>query len=631
MSRIAPQTTNGAGRKPAIRWADRKKLDVPVGGRKQRRPATRRELMLSDLKRSGLSANDAKRLGCKPVSGKRAKGMLGLTKVNLPDGIIIPYYDIDGRKMPNAFRWRALRNYTQRNRQTRKREPGPKYRQPVGTKPWLYLCPLLDWAHISGPVVITEGEKKAAAACKVGIPTVGIGGVYSWKVAKSDPDELLPEFDDVLDDDVTVEVCFDSDVDTNPNVSQALARLATALEKRGFDVKVIRLPAGSNDEKIGLDDFLVATGTTASGKFSTKRANQAFKKLARHNPPTGEPEAVVRRIDSIKTQPLQPLWPRVLWLGKPTLLVGDPGLGKSLITADITARVTTGKDWPCQTRSVADPANVVLLSAEDDVADTIRPRLETAGADLTRIFTLDGIRDDKSGSPGRVGWVSLGKHLPIIAKTIRQHKARLLVVDPISAYLGTVDSHRNSEVRAILAELGQLATDIGCAVLCVSHLNKGGEGSNAVYRVSGSLGFVAAARSVYAIAKDPDDPAHRLMLPIKVNLAGDMHGLGYRIDADDENCPYVEWDTEPVENERIDEILHPPRDRAKRKGEAEIEKWLRDKFKKGRAVPSKQIFEHASAMNYPERTVRRVLSQIGTVCEQQGFHGGWAYTLEQES
>jgi hypothetical protein len=629
MNRIAPQKMNGAGPHARPRFTSSSKSSKKNRKGKIRKLLTRHQRMLADLARSGLDESDVKRLRCKAVSGKRAKELLGLRNVKLPDGYVIPYFDAHGQPIEGVFRWRELAHWTRRAAGGR-REPGPKYLQPRGSEPRLYFDPTEEWHNVERPIVITEGEKKAAFACKMGIPTIGLGGVYSWKVPKSDPDELLPEFDDILDDDVTVEVCFDSDLDTNPNVRQALARLTATSEDRGCDVKVIRLPAGPSGEKVGLDDFLVAAGTKSNGKFSRKRAYQAFEKLARHDPPTGEPEAVVRRVDSVKAVPLQTLWPRVLWIGKPTLLVGDPGLGKSLITADITARVTTGNDWPCQTRSVADPANVVLLSAEDDVADTIRPRLEAAGADLKRVFTLDGIRDDKSGDPSRVGWVSLAKHLPIVAKTVRQQKARLLVVDPISAYLGTIDSHRNSEVRAILAELGQLASDVGCAVLCVSHLNKGGEGSNAVYRVSGSLAFVAAARSVYAIAKDPDDPEHRLMLPIKVNLAGDMHGLGYKIDADDENCPYVEWDAEPVENERIDEILHPPRDRAKKKQEAEIEEWLRGKLKKG-VVPSKRIFNQASERNYSERAVRRVLGEIGAVCEQQGFHGGWAYTLEQAS
>lgn len=609
---------------------------LPIRGRKaqkQKSPlARRREQMLADLKRSGLTKRDAKRLGYKLVSGNRAKEMLGLSKINLPPGYIIPYPDAGGKRIPDTFRWRALDDYTQRDRKTGKHEPGPKYRQPKGSNAWLYFSKFLNWLDDDGGlIVITEGEKKADCACKAGIPTVGLGGVWNWRVPKSD-DELLPDFDEVLGEDTEVEICFDSDLDTNPNVRLALARLAAALEERGHTVRVVYLSSGPNDEKVGLDDFLVEAGSKPNGKFSCKRARRAFEKLPRHDPPSGEPEAVVRRVHDVKAQPLRPLWPGVLWLGKPTLFVGDPGLGKSFVSVDIAARVTTGNGWPCGTRAVADPANVLLLSAEDAVADTIRPRLEAAGADLKRVFTLDGIRDGKSADPKHIDWISLSKHLPIIANAVRQHKARLLVIDPISAYLGTIDSHRNSEVRAVLGELGQLASDIGCAVLCISHLNKGGGGSNALYRVSGSLAFVAAPRSTYAIAEDPDDAEHRLMLPLKVNIAGPSatQSLGYRIDDDDENRPYVAWDAEPVEDKRIDEILSPPRDLARKKKEAEIEEWLRGLLKK-RAVPSEEIFEQAKKRDYATRTVRKVLTQIRALCEQQGFHGGWDYRLGQQS
>ena len=254
--------------------------------------ATLRERMLADLKRSGLTPQDADALGCTPVSGVKAKRLLKLSKVNLSDGYIIPYHDAaNGNLVAGVFRWRSLGEYKQRNRQTGKQEAGPKYRQPSRTEPWVYQSPLgIDWAEVKGPVVITEGEKKSACACKVGIPTVGLGGVWNWKKPKSD-DQLLPDFEDSLCDSENVEICFDSDVKTNANVELALIRLCAALEKSGRNVQVVYLPHGENDTKIGLDDFLVDAGLKPDGKFDTKRAHRAFEKLRRHDvpePDTGE-------------------------------------------------------------------------------------------------------------------------------------------------------------------------------------------------------------------------------------------------------------------------------------------------------------------------------------------------------
>jgi len=138
---------------------------------------------------------------------------------------------------------------------------------------------------------------------------------------------------------------------------------------------------------------------------------------------TEEPALIIIRTSTVKPRKLEPVWPGVLWCGKPTLLVGDPGKGKSLVTLDIAARVSTGAPWPCS-ESRRKPANVLLISAEDDIEDTIVPRLDAAGADRSRIHIVAGVR----GKDGRVDWLSLDRHWRQLEAGMREIRPQLLVI-----------------------------------------------------------------------------------------------------------------------------------------------------------------------------------------------------------
>jgi putative DNA primase/helicase len=297
----------------------------------------------------------------------------------------------------------------------------------------------------------------------------------------------------------------------------------------------------------------------------------------------GTAEPVTRIARSITPRDLDPLWPGVLWIGKPTLLVGDPGLGKSMVTVDIVARVTKGNPWPCDSGTCT-PSDVLMLSAEDDPDDTIVPRLIAAGADLERVTFLEAVREfDREGTPHERA-ISLDRHIETLRAALVTHPAKLVIIDPISAFLGSADSHNNAEVRALLAELGRLATEQRCAVLVVSHLNKG-SGASAVYRITGSLAFVAAARAVYAIAKDPEDANRRLMLAIKSNLGPDSFGYSYTISVADNDAPFIRWGDERV-TKTAEEILAAsptPREQAVIERVTETQQWLQES---ARAYPS---------------------------------------------
>jgi len=337
-------------------------------------------------------------------------------------------------------------------------------------------------------------------------------------------------------------------------------------------------------------------------------------------------EPVIRCAKDITPRELEPLWPGVLWIGKPTLLVGDPGLGKSLVTVDIAARVTRGMPWPSETVEHA-PADVLMLSAEDDPDDTIVPRLMAAGADLERITFFEAVRGfDRDGRPHE-GPVSLDQHIEALRAVLFKCKAQLVIIDPISAFLGATDSHVNSEVRALLAALGKLAAELRVAVLVVSHLNKA-NGTNAVYRITGSLAFVAAARAVFAIARDPERKERRLMLPIKNNLALDTEGYAYAVTVADNDAPYIRWEDERV-TQTAEEILSgtpSPREQALIERGAEAQRWLREKLQAG-PQPASNIYTAAEREGISERDLKRAKRAMGVLAEPKGYGGAWHWSL----
>lgn len=218
------------------------------------------------------------------------------------------------------------------------------------------------------------------------------------------------------------------------------------------------------------------------------------------------------------------VWPGRIPAGRLTVLDGDPGLGKSTITLDLAARITRGDAMPDGAPGLNLPRGVILMGAEDGLADTVRPRLDAARADVRRVVALADVRD---GDRYRLPTVA---DVDRLERAQRAVDAALLVVDPLAAFLGHgVDGHRDTEVRQALAELAALAERTGLAVLVLRHLSKSG-GANPLYRGGGSIGVIAAARSGLLLAADPDDPTRRVLASTKCNLAPMPPSLALTLD-----------------------------------------------------------------------------------------------------
>jgi hypothetical protein len=322
---------------------------------------------------------------------------------------------------------------------------------------------------------------------------------------------------------------------------------------------------------------------------------------------------VLTRLADVQPEPVQWLWPGRIALGKLTLIAGDPGLGKSFVSLDLSARVSLGAPWPDDRGVCAPLGGVVLLTAEDGLADTVRPRLDAMGADVGRIVALEAVQGDDRLP------VNLQRDLAALEEAIDSvADCRLVVVDPISAYLGRVDSHNNADIRALLHPLGDLAERHKVAIVAITHLNKGNSGS-ALYRATGSLAFIAAARAAWLVAKDQDDPRRRLFLPAKNNLAGDVLGMAFDVAEG-----MVRWEPEPVAID-ADKALGPGG--SDHVGAVD---WLRQALADG-PVDATELQAQARENCITTKQLWTAKQTLKVQSRKMGFGDGWQWFISQDS
>jgi archaellum biogenesis ATPase FlaH len=206
-------------------------------------------------------------------------------------------------------------------------------------------------------------------------------------------------------------------------------------------------------------------------------------------------QAVARRFRDIEAKAMEWLWPGWLPLGKLAVLDGDPGLGKSTMLLDLAARISNHGLMPDGKIGIA--GAVIVMSAEDAADDTIRPRLEAAGANLDRVIDLSHVIVNGEERP-----IEVPKDLPLIASKIKEHKARLLIVDPLMAFLCGADANKDQEIRRVLYKFSKISEKYRCATIAMRHLNKSGTGK-AIYRGNSSIGVIGHSRTGLIVAVDP--------------------------------------------------------------------------------------------------------------------------------
>lgn len=316
---------------------------------------------------------------------------------------------------------------------------------------------------------------------------------------------------------------------------------------------------------------------------------------------------------------------RVRWLwhlkvarGKVTVLDGDPNVGKSTITLDLAARVSTGEPMPDGTPGMS--GETILLSAEDDLADTIRPRLDAARADVSRITAFHAVRIDQDER-----LPELPEDLARLELAIESRGAVLLIVDPLMAFLGrNVDAHRDQDVRRALAPLTRLAERTEIAVVVVRHLNKGGSG-NPLYRGGGSIGIIGAARAGLLAARDPDDDSRRVLAVTKQNLAAAASALAYRLVEAPNGVAVIEWLGETDHTAAT--LLAVPTDGHVRSALEEAKDFLREELATG-PVPTKDLMKTARAAGIADATLQRARQAIRVRSHRKGFGPGGTHFSE---
>jgi len=243
-------------------------------------------------------------------------------------------------------------------------------------------------------------------------------------------------------------------------------------------------------------------------------------------------EAIDSSFDTIQSKPVEWLWPGWIPLGKLAMLDGDPGLGKSTLLLDIATRVSLGGIMPdCKQGAAGD---VLIMSAEDDPADTIKPRLEAAGANLTRIHNMDEIVENGKPRP-----YMLPDDIPAISSKIKATKAKLLIIDPIMAFISKADPNKDSEIRKVLHRISKMAAKHGCAVIAMRHLNKS-NGTKAIYRGNSSIAMIGHARTGLLVAENPDNDKERVLAVSKTNLAKKPKSLRFALEPVGDVCK-VGW------------------------------------------------------------------------------------------
>lgn len=285
------------------------------------------------------------------------------------------------------------------------------------------------------------------------------------------------------------------------------------------------------------------------------------------------------------------LWPEILALGKLAVLDGDPEQGKSLVTLDLCARLSTGRPWP-DGRESGGPCNSIVLNSEDDEESTIIPRLKSLGADLGRVFVHDRKEPQSICLPGS---------LTTLEQDLSWTGAKLVVIDPIVSFLDRrMANGGDADVRRALVPLANLAHKSQCVILMVRHLSKRGSGRS-LYRGGGSIAYIGVSRSAWLIAPDPTEPSVRILAQVKNNLAPAQPSLAFEILGTGNEPPAIDWIGErPWKADELLEIRKPPPLSPREKARDFLESFLKDG-----ARTSREICAAAKKLGFSKRTLKR--------------------------
>lgn len=469
---------------------------------------------------------------------------------------------------------------------------GPPIWNLSGVRMVLYRLPQLLMTLAAKPnewIYIVEGEKDVDRLAKEDFTaTCNFGGAEKWR----------DEYSEFLRGRAVVII-----PDNDEAGERHLAQVARSLTGIAASIKVLRLPG------------LPTKGDVSDWLAVEDNYPEELDRLARRAP-EWQPEPddgdilSIMPIADVEAEEVTFLWHDRIPRGKLTIEDGNPDVGKTCIAIDISARLSSGRKMPYDDEQ-RPPGSVLFLTSEDGLGDTIRPRLDAAGADLDRVHVLDC---DET-------FPTIPKSVDILQRTIEQYRIELVVLDPLVAFLDpSVDVYRDASVRQALSPLVACCASTGTAVLSIRHLNKN-IGGSAITRGGGSIAFVATARSALVAGRDPDDPTRAVLAQVKGNLGPRVPSLSYRIVGCGNSCR-VEWLGES--SYAADDLLATPGSPHKKLEEAVD--FLETKLTDG-PRPVSDITTKAMEEGITPATLRRAEKELDLVKHKSGFRGGWLWEL----
>lgn len=478
---------------------------------------------------------------------------------------------------------------------------GTAYRLPDGSKdfkkggkrglilPWPFDA--YAGTGADDPVFVCEGASDTASMLGIGLQAVGIpsaGQCCEWLAT-------------LLKGRHAVAVA-----DADKAGARGADEIVGALVPDGASVRRILPPKGAKDAREAI------IGGATAAEFL------ALAKAAKFERPESVPKPgapVLIRMSDVEPRETRWLWPQRVPSGRLTVLCGRPGEGKSMMTMDMAARVTRGLPWP--DGGDAPKGSVLIVTTEDDAAETIRPRLDAHGADPAKVRLMPGVhRIGRDGKP-TVGTFTLDDLEPLKTALESMPDCVLVIVDPIGSFIGgRVDAHRDNEIRAVLAPLAVLAQQTGAAMLLVAHERKGAA-NHADDLVLGSRAFTGLARSVLHLLRDPDDEARRLLLPGKSNLSAPAPGLAFSIVP---NPVRVDWEPNPVSTTASEVLAAQRRAGSGRTERDDAAEWLYELLADG-PVLAKDAMQEAKDAGHALGTLRRAKAALKVKSRKRGFKG----------
>ena len=477
---------------------------------------------------------------------------------------------------------------------------------PPGALP-LYRLPELDAAQL---VFVCEGEKTTDATRALGLVATtsahGSGGAEKtdWTPLAGRIVVILPDNDD-----------------PGRKYAHEVARILFKMDPPAASVKIVALPGLPRGGDVV--EFIGARPDTTAEQVREELVTIADPvPWLRRADVVGGP--VLRCMATVVPRDIAWLWDRRIALGCVTLLAGRPGEGKSFLTVELAAHVSTGRPWP--DGSPCPRGSAILISAEDDPEEIIRPRLDAHRADVRSVHLLESVK--RISAEGKIWEVAftLADVAAMEQALVEFPDCKLVVIDPIGSFLGgQTDAHRDNEVREILAPVARLARKHAVAMVVVAHHRKGAA-SSADDLAIGSRAFTGLARTVWHVGHEKSNKNRQLLLPGKNNLCPEGGGLAFSIQGEG-RAAVVVWEQDAV-TMTADEVMAPQSDDEKPGPEPQARDaaadWLSALMAAGE-VPAAKVRQEAEAAGFVWRTVQRAAEALGVIREKNSFTGGWQW------